>query len=117
MKRLALSLLLLGVCALAQAGAVINLWINGSSANTTYMWPGGIGVFAAVSSAWNSATVTLEWIGPDGSTLIVAGTNTTCTANCNGVFYLPAGKIEAVVSGGTPTALFAAAYVVQGDSP
>lgn len=109
-----LCLLLLAFCDLAQASAQqVTLWINGSSANTTYMWPGGVGVFAATSSSWNSATVTLEWLGPDGATLIVAGTNTTCTANCNGVFYLPAGQIKAVVSGGTPTALYASAYVVQ----
>jgi hypothetical protein len=113
MKR-ALAIALLGICGVASAAATVQLWINGFSANTTYFWPGGIGVFAASSSSWNSATVTLEWVGPDGATLIVAGTNTTCTANCNGVFYLPAGKIEAVVSGGTPTALYAAAYVVQG---
>lgn len=104
---------LLFVAVIASAAASFMLIINGVSANASYVWPGGIGAFKASASAWNSASVSLQVLGPDGSTWITAGTNTTCAANCAGIFYLDAGQIRAVVSGGTPTALYASAAQVQ----
>ena len=112
--RLLLLALLVSVSsyAMAQNPYTVRLVINGVGGGVPQNWPGGIGVFSAVSSNWNSGTVTLEYEGPDGITFVVAGTNATCTANCGGVFYLPAGKIEAVLSG-SPTALYASVGQVQ----
>lgn len=70
---------------------------NSASSSTAVNWPGGVGVFSAVGT-WNGATLTLEFIGPDGATLVVAGTGTTFTANGAGVFYLPECQVRAIVS-------------------
>jgi hypothetical protein len=114
MRRLLAVLLFLLSSVIASAGTPISiaLIINGTGGSVAEPWPGGVGVFAASSSNWNSGTVTLEVLGPDGVTFIAAGTNTTCTANCVGVFYLPPGKIEAVITG-SPTAVYAQAAQVQ----
>ena len=66
------------------------------------LWQAGIGVFSCVGT-WGGATVTLEFQGPDGQTMVVAGTNTTLTANSGGVFYLPVAAIQAVVSSASAT--------------
>lgn len=89
-----------------------NLLINASSSGAPVYWPGGVGVFAVVGT-FGGATVTLEFLGPDGATYIAAGSNTTLTAAGAGVFYLPQTMIEAIVSGGTPSGLYAYASLVQ----
>jgi hypothetical protein len=76
------------------------------------LWPGGAGVFT-VAGVWNGATVTLQYVGPDGTTLVTAGTAGTLTANGNCVFYLPRGLIQATISAaGGSTALSASASVL-----
>ena len=82
---------------------------NSAASGAQVRWPGGMGVFAVVGT-WGGATVTLQFVGPDGATLIAAGTSTTLTANGAGMFYLPAGKIQATVTGaGVTTSLIATA--------
>jgi len=85
---------------------------NASATGALTYWPGGIGAFV-VTGTFGGATVTLEFLGPDGTTMMVAGSNTTMTAAGAGVFYLGQGYIQAVVSGGTPSALYASANLVQ----
>jgi hypothetical protein len=75
---------------------------------------GGMYIFAAVSSAWNGATATLQVMGSDGATLLTPGSNTTLTANGMGVVYLGPGQAQVTVSGGTPTALYATLSRVVG---
>ena len=76
------------------------------------LWQSSIGVFACVGT-WAGATVTLEFQGPDGSTMIIAGTATTLTANGAGVFYLPVTNIQAVLSSAaSTTALTCSAGIV-----
>lgn len=107
MKRLILACLLAFTATAALAAYAYGyILVSNSVAASPIQWPGGVGEFTAVASSWNSATVTLEVLGPDGSTYVAAGTNTTCTANCVGVFYLPAGSLEAVITG-APTGLYA----------
>lgn len=88
----------------------IPLLIAGNTpfSGSTTSWPGGQGIFQASSSNWNGATISLQFIGPDGSTLITAGTGTTFTANNAGVFYLHPCQIVATVTG-SPTAAYASA--------
>ncbi len=75
-------------------------------------WPGGIGVFAA-SGTFNGATISLQFVGPDGTTLITAGTATTLTAAGAGVFYLPRCLIQATItSAGGSTSLSASVGLV-----
>lgn len=83
------------------------LLINATSTGSLKFWPGGIAVFTAVASAWNGATITLQYQEVISGTLVNAGSTTTLTANGNGVAYLPACWVQATVSGGTPTAAFA----------
>lgn len=81
---------------------------SGPSGTTSTSWPGGQGIFSAVSSNWNGATISLQFLGPDGATLVTAGTGTTFTANNAGIFYLPPCQIVATVTG-SPTAAYATA--------
>ncbi len=111
MRRLALFALLLSSAVYA-LGSAFALVINGSVVAGPVFWPGGVGTFTAVSSSWSGGTATLQYLGPDGATWITAGTNTTCTANCGGVAYLPPTQIKVVVSG-SPTALYANIAQVQ----
>jgi hypothetical protein len=80
---------------------------GGTATGLPYDCPGGECIFSVVASAWNSSTCALYVLGPDGATWINAGANTTLTANGMGVANLPPGQIQAQVSGGTPTAMFA----------
>lgn len=109
-------LLLIPALALAAAPGPIaptaQLLNNSSTSGNPTYWPGGVGVFAATGT-FGGATVTLEFLGPDGVTYLAAGSNTTLTAAGAGVFYLPQTMIEAVVSGGAPSALYAYASLVQ----
>jgi hypothetical protein len=113
-KLQALCMALILCCALPviaqQPGSqAIKLLTNESVSGAQKIWPGGIGVFA-VSGTWNGATVTLEFLGPDGTTMIVAGLATTLTVNGAGVFYLPRGIIQAIItSAGGSTSLSATA--------
>jgi hypothetical protein len=90
----------------APGGAVV--------AGTAVDIAGGQYVFACASSNYNSATVALQFLLPDGSTWINAGVGTTLTANGAGVVYLGPGQVRVNNTGGTPTALFATlARIVQ----
>lgn len=78
-----------------------------STSSAQFQWPGGIGVFTAVG-VFNGATVTLQFIGPDGTTLVSAGAATTLTAAGAGVFYLPRCLVQATItSAGGSTSLTA----------
>ena len=70
-------------------------------------WAGGPGIFAA-QGTFGGATVTLQVLGPDGVNYIAAGAGTTCTAACITAVYLPHCFIQAVVTGGSPSALYVA---------
>jgi hypothetical protein len=86
----------------------VPLLINASASGGKIFWPGGTGLFTCTGT-FGGATVTLQYTGPDGSTLVTAGANTTLTAAGNGVFYLPSCLLQATVTGGSPSGLNAAA--------
>lgn len=84
-----------------------------STSGRLMQWVGGMGIFDCVGT-WNGATVTFEFVGPDGITMVVAGTATTLTANGAGVFYLPRDTVQAAVSGaGGSTSLSCSAVIVR----
>jgi hypothetical protein len=68
--------------------------------------PGGIMAFAAAGT-FGGATITLSILGPDGVTMLPAGTATTLTVAGTGVAYLPPCQVQAIVTGGAPSGLFA----------
>lgn len=72
--------------------------VASSTTSPQIMWPGGVGSFDCVGT-WNGATVTLQVVGGDGTSLENAGTATTLTANGNGVFYWRRGLMQATVTG------------------
>jgi hypothetical protein len=84
---------------------------NASATGSWVAWDGGTGVFSCVGT-FNSATVSLQFQGPDGSTAIDVGTNTTLTAAGAGGFVLPPGRIRASISG-SPSAMYAQAEQVR----
>lgn len=87
--------------------------LNNASATGSWVdWGGGPGVFSAVGT-FGGATVTLQFQGPDGSTAVAMGSDTTLTAAGAGGFVYPPGRIRAAVTGGTPSGLYAEANQVR----
>lgn len=86
---------------------------NGAATGAQQQWPGGIAVFSVIGT-FAGATVNLQMVGPDGSTLITAGTNTTLTAAGAGVAYLPPCTVQATVTGGPPSGIYATLARVVG---
>jgi hypothetical protein len=91
----------------------INLISNGSTSSGQFDWPGGQGFFTVVAT-FGGATVKLQYLGPDGATLVdVSGASFTAAGGAT--FSLPPCKIQATVSGGTPSAIYAsAARILRG---
>jgi hypothetical protein len=62
----------------------------------------------AVVATFNGATIKLQMLGPDGSTLLdVSASQTNFTANGAGVVDLPPCTIQMTVTGGPPSGVFA----------
>lgn len=95
--------------ALIVNGAV-NAGVGAPGGNTgAVFWEGGVCSFEAVASAWNSATLTLQYLNEESDTTLTVGTSTTVNANAFVTpLYLPPGWYVPSVSGGTPTGLNAA---------
>lgn len=83
----------------------LKLLENGSATGSAMAWPGGKGRFVALGT-FGGATVKLEFMGPDNSTWLTEGSDTTVTAAGGGLFELPPCKVRANVAGGTPSALY-----------
>lgn len=83
---------------------------------TTVAWPGGRGVVTA-EGTWGGSSLSLEYLGPHGAWIPVTvlnpatATSTALALTANGMFLfeLPPGKIRGVLTGGTPSALYATA--------
>lgn len=78
---------------------------NASATGPLVEWPGGIVCFSCVGT-FNGGTVSLNVRGPDGSTMIVAGNQTSLSASGMGVAWLPYCYVQAVVTG-SPSGLYA----------
>lgn len=90
----------------------VHLIANAKATGPKLSWAGGIGAFDCVGT-WNGATVTLQYVASDGVTMQSVGAYTTLTANGNGVFYLYASLIQAVVTGaGASTSITCTAGIV-----
>lgn len=83
---------------------------NGSATSAEFVWSGGTGVFQVVAT-FGGGSVSLQYLGPNGSTWVAAGSDTTLAANGGGVFTLPPGKIRAAVA--TATAVYARAELAK----
>lgn len=88
--------------------AGVPLIVNGASTSPQSLWPGGVGVFTVVG-AFGGATITLQYLAPDGVTWITPGAQTTLTAAGGGLFYLHTCQIRALVTGGPPSGIYAEA--------
>lgn len=96
--------------------ASVVLLSNGSTTSSGKQWPGGKGVMS-VAGTFGGAAVTMQYLGPNGSTwldvkaLAPDGTQTTVSLSAAGSigFMLPPTQIRAVVTGGTPSGLYASA--------
>lgn len=90
----------------------ITLLTTQKTTGTLYPWPGGQGICQAWGT-WNGATVTFQNLTQDGTTLLTMGSTCTMTANAEGVFYLPAGLIQATISSsGASTSLSASIQII-----
>lgn len=82
----------------------MQLLSNETATGASINWPGGTGHFVAVCSGWNGATATLQFRGPDGSTWVPMGADTTLAANGTGLFECQPGSIRVAISGAVPSA-------------
>lgn len=91
----------------------VDLLSNGSATGSGQRWDGGRGSFL-VNGTFDGETVTLQVLGPDGTTYVDVGTDAALTANGVANFDLPQGMIRAAVStgGGSPTGLYAIAVSI-----
>ena len=85
---------------------------NGNATGASMTWRGGKGSFLVHADTWNSATVKLQFLGPDRVTWIDAGAETTLAADGGGNFELPPGQLRAAIVG-APTAVYAVAAGTQ----
>lgn len=89
------------------------IMVNSAVSSVPIMWPGGVGSFDCVGT-WNGATVTLQLVGSDGTTLENAGAAATLTANGNANFWWRRGLMQATVtSAGGSTSLTCSIGFVQ----
>lgn len=86
----------------------LSLLSNASATGAVCRWPGGRGTFI-VDGSFDGATVTLSVLSPDGSSYVSVGTDAALSAEGVVNFDLPPCWIKAVVSGGSPNALYATA--------
>lgn len=82
---------------------------NASATGNPVRWNGGRGVFSAVGT-FGGGSVTLQYLGPDGSTWITAATALTAAGLV--AFELPPGQIRAAVV--TATGVYARADESKG---
>lgn len=85
---------------------------NASATGSAVQWGGGSGMFSCVGT-FGGATVTLQFMGPDGATWVAMGPDTTLAADGGGLFTCAPGQIRAAVSGGAPSGLYANAEQVR----
>jgi len=86
-----------------------DLLSNASATGSSKRWHGGRGVFS-VSGTFGGTTVKLQWSHDDSTYLDVdrsGDTFVTFTAGGAGIFELPPCFVKAVVTGGSPSALYA----------
>lgn len=87
--------------------------VGGTATGAAVDCPGGIMQFS-VAGTFGGATVALYVLGPDGVTWLNAGVNTTLTAAGMGIAYLAPCQIQAQISGGPPSGIFASIARVVG---
>jgi hypothetical protein len=94
--------------------ASVALISNGSATGTGH-WPGGLGVLT-VAGTFGGTAATLEYLADGAAWLPVKamapdGVQTTVSLAANGTigFALPPGQIRCVLTGGTPSAMYATA--------
>lgn len=80
--------------------ASVLLLSNAAATSAGMYWPGGRGMFSAVAT-FGGGSVTLNYLGPDGTTWLVAqqpdATDAALTAAGGVLFELPPGQIRAAV--------------------
>lgn len=98
------------------SSAGTTLLFNAAATGQYVRWEGGYGV-ATFAGTFGGTSATVEYLGPDNATGIPvaamsdAGVQTTVALTAAGTigFMLPPGRIRAVLTGGTPAAMFAQA--------
>lgn len=83
-----------------------------TSSSSQFQLEGGLYWLAAVGT-FNSATVTLQRVGPDGNTLVTAATGLTVAGG--NTSNLPPGTYQVTISGSTTAALWWEVVRINGD--
>ena len=82
---------------------------NGSATSGDFLWPGGRGAFV-VNATFGIGSVTLQMLGPNGTTYVNAAA--ALTADGMVAFELPQCRIRAFVA--SATAIYAVAEPIKG---
>lgn len=85
---------------------VLTLLSNASATGSAVHWAGGRGQFKLAGTV-GGATITLQTLGPDGSSWLGLGTDAALTASGVVGFDCPPGQLRALVAGGSPSGLYA----------
>lgn len=75
-------------------------------------WQGGEGLFT-VEGTFGGATVSLQYLGPDGVTMIAVGASTTVTAAASVLFTLPRAAIQVAITGGSGVSITSSVRTAQ----
>jgi hypothetical protein len=77
---------------------------NVAATGQPVQWDGGTGLFSLAGTV-GGATITLQYLGPDGSTWLTGATALTAVGVVS--TRLPPGRVRALVAGGAPSGLYA----------
>lgn len=87
----------------------VDLLTDATATGDAKSWQGGKGAFLVAGDP-DGGTVSLQILGPDGSTWLDVSADTTLDAAGAAGFWLPQGQIRAEVDGGSsPSGLYAIA--------
>ena len=90
---------------MARPANTIPLLVNANATGSAQDWDGGRAVFM-VEGTISGATLQLQYQSPQGTWLAVSGASATA-AGASAAVEVPPGQVRCLVTGGTPSALYA----------
>jgi len=80
--------------------------VTGAGNGSAKRWDGGKGSFI-IQGTFGGTTAELQFQTPEGVWIAVSSATSTIGANAHAEFEIPKGQLRAVLTGGTPSVMFA----------